>query len=98
MKAIGISSGQLNKYFISIYTTMLTFSTIMGLIVGFISSVMLMSILSINRNMPSYRMNFPIGQIALVLLILLAASMAGAVIPTLSMSKSEVGTELRQSA
>ncbi len=98
MKAIGISSGQLNKYFISIYMTMLSFSTILGLIVGFISSVMLMSILSINRNMPSYHMNFPIGQIAIVLAILLTASMAGALIPTMSVSKSEVGTELRQSA
>ena len=98
MKAIGISSNQLNKYFVSIYMSMLSFSTVIGLIVGFISSVMLMSILSINRNIPSYRMSFPIGQIAIVLGILLAASLAGALIPTISQSKAEVGTELRQSA
>ncbi|MCE7742131.1 MAG: ABC transporter permease [Candidatus Heimdallarchaeota archaeon] len=98
MKAIGISSGQLNKYFISIYATMLSFSTIMGLVIGFIASILLMSILSINRNIPSYHMKFPIGQIAIVLSILLAASLAGAVIPTMTMSKTEVGTELRQSA
>ena len=98
MKAIGISSGQLNKYFLSIYTTMLSFSSLLGLIVGFIGSIMLMSILSINRNVPTYHMNFPIGQIAIVLAILLAASLAGATIPTISISKTEVGTELRQSA
>ncbi len=98
MKAIGISSGQLNKYFISIYITMLAFSTILGLIIGFIASSMLMSILSISRSMPSYHMNFPIGQIALVLSILLVTSLAGATIPTMTMSKNEVGTELRQSA
>jgi len=98
MKAIGISSAQLNKYFTSIYMSMLSFSTIIGLIVGFISSVMLMAILSINRSIPSYSMTFPVGQIAIVLSILLLASIGGAIVPTLTMSKAEVGTELRQSA
>ena len=43
-------------------------------------------------------MAFPVGQIALVLSILFVTALVGAAIPTVSSSKQEIGTELRQSA
>ncbi len=98
MKAIGISSRQLMKYYISVYVSLLAFTTIVGLIVGYISSTMLMAILAINRTIPPYSMAFPVGQIALVLSILFVTALVGAAIPTISSSKQEIGTELRQSA
>ena len=98
MKAIGISYRQLMKYYLSVYVSLLVFTTIVGLIVGYVASTMLMAILAINRTIPPYSMAFPIGQIALVLSILFVTALVGAAIPTISSSKQEIGTELRQSA
>ncbi len=98
MKAIGISSRQLLRYYLSVYISLLVFTTIVGLIVGYVASTMLMAILAINRTIPPYFMAFPAGQIALVLSILFITALVGAAIPTISSSKQEIGTELRQSA
>jgi hypothetical protein len=98
MKAIGISSRQLLKYYLSVYISLLVFTTIVGLIVGYVASSMLMAILAINRTIPPYSMAFPGGQIVLVLSILFVTALVGAAIPTVSSSRQEIGTELRQSA
>jgi len=98
MKAIGISTKQLLKYHLSMYISLLLYSTIFGLIIGYITSSLLMGVLTITRNIPPYSLAFPIAQITLVLAILLVTAIIGAIIPTLTSTKQEIGTELRQSA
>ncbi|MHA1418189.1 MAG: FtsX-like permease family protein [Candidatus Heimdallarchaeaceae archaeon] len=98
MKAIGISTRQLLKYYLAVYLALLLFTTICGLIIGYITSTMLMGVLAINRTIPPYSMAFPIVQLLISMSALLLAAFIGATIPTVSSSKEEIGTELRQSA
>ncbi len=98
MKAIGISTNQLLKYYLAVYLALLLFTTICGLIVGYITSAMLMGVLATNRTVPPYAMGFPIVQLLISMSALLLAAFIGATVPTFSSSKEEIGTELRQSA
>ncbi|MFW9851987.1 MAG: FtsX-like permease family protein [Candidatus Thorarchaeota archaeon] len=98
MKAIGISTKQLMKYHLSIYISLLAFSTIFGMIIGYLASSMLMGVLTITRNIPPYSILFPAAQIVIVIAILVSAAAMGALIPTISSTKQEIGTELRHSA
>ncbi|MCK4896325.1 MAG: ABC transporter permease, partial [Candidatus Heimdallarchaeota archaeon] len=98
MKAIGISTNQLLKYYLAVYIVLLLFTTICGLVVGYITSTMLMGVLAINRTIPPYTMAFPVVQLLIATGALLFAAFIGATIPTFSSSKEEIGTELRQSA
>ncbi len=98
MKAIGISTKQLMKYHLSIYISLLVFSTIFGMIIGYLASSMLMGVLTITRNIPPYSILFPIAQVVIVVAILVGAAAMGALIPTISSTKQEIGTELRHSA
>ena len=98
MKAMGISSKQLIIYYISVYIALLAFSSLLGLLVGYITSSMLLGVLTTNRTIPPYFLSFPIGSIAIAITALLGAAIIGATIPTVSSSKQEIGTELRQSA
>ncbi|MBY8999909.1 MAG: ABC transporter permease [Candidatus Heimdallarchaeota archaeon] len=98
MKAIGISTNQLLKYYLAVYIVLLLFTTIAGLIVGYITSTLLMGVLTINRSFPPYTMGFPVVQLLISLSALLVTAFIGAAIPTFSSSKEEIGTELRQSA
>jgi ABC-type antimicrobial peptide transport system permease subunit len=98
MKAIGISSKQLIKFHLTVYLSLLAFSTIFGLIIGYVTSSMLMSVLTFTRNIPPYSIFFPLAEIFIVLAILLVAAIIGATIPTITSAKQEIGTELRQSA
>ncbi len=98
MKAIGISTKQLLKYYMAVYIALLLFTTICGLIVGYITSTMLMGVLATNRTIPPYSMALPVVQLLISISALLAAAFLGAAIPTFSSSKEEIGTELRQSA
>lgn len=98
MKAIGISTNQLLKYYLAVYIVLLLFTTICGLVVGYITSTMLMGVLTINRTIPPYSMAFPVVQLLIATGALLLAAFIGATIPTFSSSKEEIGTELRQSA
>jgi len=98
MKAIGISTNQLLKYYMAVYLALLLFTTFCGLVVGYITSTMLMGVLTINRTIPPYSMGFPIVQLLISMSALLLTSFLGAAIPTFSSSKEEIGTELRQSA
>ncbi len=98
MKAMGISSKQLIIYYISVYVALLMFSSLLGLLVGYVTSSMLLGVLTTNRIIPPYFLSFPIGSIAIAFTALLGAAIIGATIPTVSLSKQEIGTELRQSA
>ena len=98
MKAIGISTKQLMKYHLSIYISLLAFSTIFGMIIGYLASSMLMGVLTITRNIPPYSILFPGTQIVIVIALLVFAAAIGATIPTISSTKQEIGTELRHSA
>ncbi len=98
MKAIGISTNQLLKYYMSVYLALLLFTTFCGLVVGYITSTMLMGVLAINRTIPPYSMGFPVVQLLISMSALLLTAFIGAAIPTFSSSKEEIGTELRQSA
>ncbi|MCG3215878.1 MAG: ABC transporter permease [Candidatus Heimdallarchaeota archaeon] len=98
MKAMGISSKQLIIYYLSVYIALLVFSSILGLIIGYVTSSMLLGVLTTNRTIPPYYLSFPIGRIAIAIAALLGAAIVGATIPTISSSKQEIGTELRQSA
>ncbi len=98
MKAIGISTKQLMKYHLSIYISLLVFSTIFGMLIGYLASSMLMGVLTITRNIPPYSILFPVVQVVIVIAILITATAMGALIPTISSTKQEIGTELRHSA
>lgn len=98
MKAIGISTRQLLKLYITMYFALLFFSMIIGIITGFISSSMLMGVLSVNRTIPSFTMIYPVSWIILSVSILVLAAAIGAIIPVFSTVKKEIGSELRQSA
>ena len=98
MKAIGISTVQLIKYYLSVYIALLAFTTILGIIIGYIASSMLMGVLTFTRNIPPYFLTFPIRQIFTVIGLLLGAAFLGATIPTITSTRQEIGTELRQSA
>jgi len=98
MKAIGISTRQLVKYHLSIYVSLLIFSTIFGILIGYAASSMLMGVLTITRNIPPYSIVFPIAQVVIVIAVLVGAAAIGAIIPTISSTKEEIGTELRHSA
>ncbi|NPD87569.1 MAG: ABC transporter permease [Asgard group archaeon] len=98
MKAIGISGGQLIKYYLSVYIALLAFTTILGIIIGYIASAMLMGVLTFTRNIPPYFLTIPVRQILTVIGLLLGAAILGATIPTITSTRQEIGTELRQSA
>jgi len=98
MKAIGVSKSQLLLLFLSEYATLLIFSTIMGLLSGLFSSWMLMNIITINRSIPPFIMKFPMFYIVLVGLILLLTAFIGALIPSLTATNKNIGTDLRQSS
>jgi ABC-type antimicrobial peptide transport system permease subunit len=98
MKAIGISSKQLIIYYLSVYIALLLFSSILGLLIGYITSSMLMGVLTVTRTIPPYFISYPLGSIMIAVGALLVAAFIGATIPTVSSSKQEIGTELRQSA
>jgi len=57
-----------------------------------------MGVLTTNRTIPPYSMGFPVFQLLVSISALMLAAFIGAVIPTISSSKEEIGTELRQSA
>ncbi|MCK4845450.1 MAG: ABC transporter permease, partial [Candidatus Heimdallarchaeota archaeon] len=98
MKAIGISTRQLLKLYITMYLALLLFSMIIGVITGFISSSMLMGVLSVNRTIPSFTMIYPFLWIIVSVSILVLAAAIGAIIPVFTTVKKEIGSELRQSA
>ncbi|MHA1116115.1 MAG: FtsX-like permease family protein, partial [Candidatus Heimdallarchaeaceae archaeon] len=98
MKAIGVSKTQLLLLFLSEYATLLIFSTIMGLLSGLFSSWMLMNIITINRSIPPFIMKFPGFYIALVAIILFLTAFIGALIPSLTATNKNIGTDLRQSS
>ena len=95
MKSMGISARQLFIFFITEAIIILTFTMIVGVALGFSSSVMLMKVLRIGSVFPPHEMIYPIGKIIWTTFAVFGMGLISTIIPILINSRKKIGGALK---
>ncbi|MBN1331154.1 MAG: FtsX-like permease family protein [Candidatus Heimdallarchaeota archaeon] len=95
LKSFGINGRQLFSFFISEAIIILLFTMILGIGLGFGSSVMLMKILRIEVVLPTHEMVYPTIKIVWTTLAIFASGLLSTIIPIIINTRKKIGGALK---
>jgi ABC-type antimicrobial peptide transport system permease subunit len=95
LKSMGISTRQLFVFFITEAIIVLTFTMIIGVALGFSTSVMLMKVLRIGSVYPPHEMVYPAVKIIWTTLAVFGAGLLSTIIPIIFNSRKKIGGALK---
>ncbi len=95
MKSMGINFRQLFTFFFSEALIVLIFTMIVGVSLGFGTSVMIMKVLRIGSVFPPHENIFPLGNIAWTTLVIFGCGLISTIIPIIINSRKKIGGTLK---
>jgi len=95
MKSLGINFRQLFNFFFSEALIVLIFTMILGVGLGFASSVMIMKVLRIGSIYPPHENIFPLANIAWTTLVIFGCGLISTIIPIVINSRKKIGGALK---
>ncbi|HUT81534.1 MAG TPA: ABC transporter permease [Candidatus Bathyarchaeia archaeon] len=95
LKSFGINGGQLFSFFISEAIIILLFTMILGIALGFGTSIMLMKILRIEVVLPTHEMVFPVIKIIWTTLAIFGSGLLSTIIPIIINTRKKIGGALK---
>ncbi len=95
MKSMGISFRQLFTFFFSEALVILIFTMIVGVSLGFGTSVMIMKVLRIGSVFPPHENIFPLANIAWTTLVIFGCGLVSTIIPIILNSRKKIGGALK---
>lgn len=95
MKSMGISFRQLFTFFFSEALIILIFTMIVGLALGFGTSVMIMKVLRIGSVFPPHENIFPLANIAWTTMVIFGCGLISTIIPIILNSRKKIGGALK---
>ncbi|MHA1185991.1 MAG: FtsX-like permease family protein [Candidatus Heimdallarchaeota archaeon] len=95
MKSMGISARQLFTFFFTEAIIILTFTMIVGVALGFGTSVMLMKVLRIGSVFPPHEMVYPVVKIIWTTFTVFGAGLISTIIPILVNARKKIGGALK---
>ncbi|MHA1433475.1 MAG: FtsX-like permease family protein [Candidatus Heimdallarchaeota archaeon] len=95
MKSMGITARQLFTFFFTEAIIILTFTMIIGVALGFGTSVMLMKVLRIGSVFPPHEMIYPVGKIIWTTTIVFVTGLLSTIVPIIVNSRKKIGGALK---
>ncbi|MEA2071918.1 MAG: FtsX-like permease family protein [Asgard group archaeon] len=95
MKSMGISPLQLFNFFITEAFIILFFTMVLGVILGVITSNMIMRILRINTILPPHEMVYPIARVAWTTFVIFGVGLLSSIIPIIINTRRETSSALK---
>lgn len=95
MKSMGISFRQLFTFFFSEALIVLIFAMVVGVSLGFVTSVMIMKVLRIGTIFPPHENIFPFANIAWTTLVIFGCGLISTIVPIIINSRKKIGGALK---